>query len=455
VLPENVANELKQTYLDFVDRTVLKFDVGAVTAISRKMGNDELEIAKRPDGWQLVKPASLLADTQTVEDLLKQLASLRSVGTAAYPASDLKPFGLDKPAAVITLRLTGAEGKPAEQVLRLGNPATSPSGSSGTSRYALANDSKAVAFIETSLANRLTSPPLYFRDRNLAQFADVDRIQLERGPRKAVFSKVNGTWKMTSPLEAECEHIDLEDFINLVAKLRADELVADKTADLKPYGLDKPVAQWRFQSGDKEVLGLLIGSYETVPGPLAQNKRCYAKLTNKDLVFLLDAGLTTRTLGEYRTRSIWAPLDAAQVESLRYTSGGSSFGLEKSGTTWHVTGQPTATVRTEVVSETLDALARLRAERYVVDKDADLKLYGLEPPVLAVDIVTPTGKRTLHVGRAEGDAKRYYARVPEANRSDVFIIAEADAARIVRELAAFTQKPGKEPDVKPKADAGK
>jgi hypothetical protein len=448
VLPEKVAAELKQTYLDFVDRTVLKFDGGAVTSITRKMGNDDLEIAKHADGWQLVKPATLPADAQTVEELVKDLASLRAVGTAAYPAADLKPFGLDNPSAIVTVRLTATAGKPAEQILRLGN-AAAPNGGTSTSRYAVANDSKAVALLDGGLASRLLSSPLSFRDRNLAQFAEVDRVQFERGPRKAVFTKVNGTWKLTSPLGADAEHGDLEDFVNVLARLRADQLVADKPADLKPYGLDKPLAQWRFYSGDKEVLGLLVGSYEAGKGPVDQARR-YAKLTTKDLVFLLDPGLSKRVLAEYRGRSIWGPLDAAQVETLEYKASGRSFTLQKRGTSWHVAGQPMVAVKTEAVSETLDALARLKAERYVVDKDADLKLYGLEPPLLTVDILTPAGKRTLEIGRAEGDSKRHYARVPEANHTEVFIIAEADADRIIRDLAAFTQKPAKDQESKAK-----
>jgi hypothetical protein len=92
------------------------------------------------------------------------------------------------------------------------------------------------------------------------------------------------------------------------------------------------------------------------------------------------------------------------------------------------------------VNDALDALARLRAERFVVDAGADPKLYGLEPAVLAIEIQTRDGKRTLQIGRTEGDSKRYYARLPEKDRGDVFVISEADAARIVRDLAAFTEK---------------
>jgi hypothetical protein len=104
-------------------------------------------------------------------------------------------------------------------------------------------------------------------------------------------------------------------------------------------------------------------------------------------------------------------------------------------------GKPDTKISTSAVNDTLAALASLRAERYVVDKGADPKLYGLEPPQLTIEVRTRTGtKRTLHVGGREGESKRYYARLPEGARSDVFVISEADAAKIVSELAAFVEK---------------
>jgi hypothetical protein len=56
-----------------------------------------------------------------------------------------------------------------------------------------------------------------------------------------------------------------------------------------------------------------------------------------------------------------------------------------------------------------------------------------------VDIMTRSGKRQLNVGGPEGDSKRVYARVPEGSNAPVFVVSETDAARIVRQLAAFTQ----------------
>src|SRR5262249_52356783 len=90
------------------------------------------------------------------------------------------------------------------------------------------------------------------------------------------------------------------------------------------------------------------------------------------------------------------------------------------------------------VTETLDALAGLRLVRYSMDKDADFKLYGLQPPVMSVEIGVRTGKRILHIGRREGESKRAYARVVEAGRGDVFVIDEADVGRILRTETVFT-----------------
>ena len=165
--------------------------------------------------------------------------------------------------------------------------------------------------------------------------------------------------------------------------------------------------------------------------------RHYAKLGNGGLVFLLDPKLSARALGEYRSRAIWPPLDAAQIESLKYDQPSQPFTLEKNDNNWRVAGKPEVKVRSEAVSETLDALARLRAERFVVDAGADLKLYGLDPPLLTLDIQTGSGKRTLQIGRSEAESKRYYAHVTDDVKAAVFVIGEAEAGKIVRPLASF------------------
>lgn len=426
--------DLTRTYLDYVDRSLFQFDAAAVTGLEIKSGKAELVIAKREDGWHLVKPAPQRADDPTVDHLLEQLSHLRAKGVAAFPAKDLKAFGLDQPDKVLTVRL----GNKAN-VLNIGRvdafkdlrqEAIHPSS------FAQVEGSNVVAVLDGALAVQLTASPLYFRDRMIARFADADKAILERGSRKMTFVKVDGTWKVTEPLPAEAEQTELEDLVNALARLRANGLEEEKPADLKRYGLDKPSAHWRFLLGDQDVLDFLVGDFAKRMADGKGESR-YAKLTKGDLVFTLDPGLSKKVLDEYRNRTIWTGLDSAQVDRITYGYAQSPFVLEKADNNWHVAGKFTVAIKSEKVSETLDALSRLKAERYVVDQNADWKLYGLEPPQLVLEIQSPTGKKTLHVGRAEGATKKYYARVLEPNRSDVFLISEADAAKILRKVADF------------------
>jgi hypothetical protein len=438
VLGPSVVTEMTRPYLDFVDHTLLDIDSKAIAAVARKMGTQELELAKKDDGWQIVKPEAHHADGPTLEKLASQLSRLRAERIAAFPAKDLKMFGLDDPAAVLTLKVTDGD-KTKEHVIKVGETADKPGQTTGD-RYVLVEGTDKVAVLPGTLVRTLVAKPLVFRDRALAKFADADKIMLERGPRKAVFARIDGNWKLTEPLESEADQTDLEDFINSLARLRADELVAEKPEELKSYGLDRPEARWRLFAGDKEVLGLLIGQPEKVKG--AEPARRYAKLASNDVVFLLDAKLSGRALGEYRNRKLWDAIDASQVVRLEY--GGDShkpFTLEMVDNTWHVMGKPEAKVNTGAINDTLATLASLRTERFVVDKGADPKLYGLEPPQLTIELRTRTGtKRQLHIGGREGESKRYYARLPEGARSDVFVLSEADAAKIIRDLAAFLDK---------------
>jgi Domain of unknown function (DUF4340) len=430
VLGAAVAAELTRTHLDFVNRTLLDRDAGQITALQRHTGPDTLELAKRDDGWHLTKPAELRADDQTLHKLVDALAHLRAQRVAAHRTKDLAQFGLSEPAAVWTLRSPGGEGKMGEHILKIGKEESAETGN----RFVLVEGAETVGVLPRELVRPLLAAPVAFRERTLARFADADRITLERGTRKAVFAKVDGNWKLTDPVTADAEQFELEDFLSAVARLRADELVADKPANLKPYGLDRPEARWQLRNGDKEVLDLLVGAQEK-EGP-----RRYAKLASGNLVFLLDPGLTAKVLAEYRNRTVWPNLDAAQVERLEYRSKDQPFALERVDNTWRLTGKADAKVNAEAVQQALDALAGLKAAQYVEDQSKELPLYGLEPPELVLEIHTRTGKRALHVGRRQGETQRYYARVPEgAGATAVFVLGEGDAQRVVRPPSAFTQ----------------
>lgn len=435
VLAPRAVRELERTYLDFVNRDILKFKSAAVVGLQRQAGPDLLDVVQRDDGWHLVKPAAERADDRAVPNLMAELSVLRARKVAAYEPKDLKPFGLEPPAAVVTIKLSPEE-KPAEYKLRIGKVVDEATGDA----YAQVEGGKAVVVLPARLVRQLLAGPLAYRDRALVRFGDADVIRLERGPRQATFAKVDGSWKLTEPVQAEADQDELDELVNKAARLRADELVVENPppAELKKYGLDRPEARWRFQDGEKEVLEILIGAQEK-DGP-----RRYARVAGSQvLVFLLDPRLSDRLLGEYRKRVVWnPPVDAAQVESLRVGTAGTPLVLEKKPDgDWQVVGKPEVKLNTATVNDTLAALAGLKLVRYVVDKGADLKLYALDPPQVTLDVLTRSGKRTLLIGSPVGESKQRYARLADSDRGDVFILSEADCARILRDAAALGKPP--------------
>lgn len=430
VFDGRIVQELSRGYLDYVDRGVLKLDASAARSLRLEKGPEKVEVVKRDENWFLTKPADEKADDRAVQQFWGRLANLRAVRVAAYPPTDLKQFGLDMPAATVILGLS-EDQKPASYTLKIGKAAEAGSGD----HFAQLEGSKAVVVLGANVVRPLLAGALAFRDRTLVKFVSADVLRLERDRRKATFAQVDGTWKLTEPLKGDAEQDELDEFVNTLARLRADELVQEKPTpdDLKKYGLDRPTVRWQVLSGDRLLLDLQIGAAEK------DGSRRYAQIAGKDLVVLLDPRLSARALGEFRPRAVWgAPLDAAQIDAVRFGYQKDPFTLERSGGVWQVKDRTEVPI-VEVVNETLAALAGLKLERYVVDKDADLQLYGLKPPELILEVPTRTGKRVLQIGSREGESQRRYAHVAEPGRTDVFLLSEADAGKLMRDLSAFSK----------------
>jgi hypothetical protein len=432
VIGDALAKTVDQSALDFLDRDILKIDSGAITSFARKRGQDVLELVKKDDVWQLTKPAEELADEKTVPELLKDLAGLKATRIAAFKPKDTKLFGLEKPEATVTIKLSQG-AKPEEYVLELGKEADAEG-----ERFAQLKGGQTVVVLSAPVVKKLLAGPLTYRDHRLARLPDADAIKLESGERKATFAKPEGSWKLSQPISADADHDALEGFLNGLARLRADELVAEKPTpeQLKTFGLDKPAVRWQFLSGDKVALDLSIGASEK------NSSRRYARLAGKDLVFLLDVKLSEQALAEYRPRTVFKDnIDPAQIESVRFSYRKDSFELKKVDGNWEVVGKPDAKVNAMSVNDALSALRDLKLERYVKDAGADLKLFGLDPPELVLEVTTPTGRHVLYIGGLEGTSRRRYARLPVKGPADVFVLDATASSKLVRDLASLMKRP--------------
>ncbi len=427
---------LARTRMEFVDRTLFAFDPTTLTSFARTKGKEELELAPGVAvGWDVVKPAKMKADQPLMDELTDALSRLRAEKVVAFgkKADVFKQYGLEPPDATLTL----TAGEKAEQkVLRVGR-AVDPAKPDGDRYVAVegAGPDAGVGILPGALANKLLAAPVSFRDRTIVKFVDADKLQLERGDRKATFTKVNGTWKVTAPITTEAEQAALDDLVNDLGKLRAGDWVAEKPADLKPFGLDKPEATWTVTNGDKVVLTLLIGK-------AAADGRVHATVANSGMVALLGKEQSAKVLAEYRARKPWV-LDAFQADTIEIARGGKTFAILKRGAAWVDPVAPDDAISTPAVAELLGGLTALQVDRYAVDENGDPKLFGLDKPEVTVTVTFKDGSsRVLAIGNAVGGTndKQRYAKVVDKNRTEVFVLSVADTARLMRDRAAYVQK---------------
>jgi hypothetical protein len=432
VVSDALAKALDQSALDFLDRGLLMFDSQAVTTLVRQQGADLLELTRQDDNWKLTKPSEQPADDRKVPDLLRQLSALRADRILAYKPKDLKPFGLEKPSATVTITLGGGE----KRVLLVGRA------EGAGERVVQVEGQPTVGVLSAGVVKQLLGSALNFRSHDLARVPDADTMKLEAGERKITFARPEGTWKVTQPITVDADHDALEGYFNALSRLRADELVAEKPSaeQLKTFGFDKPTARWQIFNGEDLKLDLTIGA--AAPGG-----RRYGRLAENPVVFLLDEKVSGLVVGEYRPRAMWKEtIDPAQIETVKFAFLKDGFELKKVDGDWQVAGKPAMKLNAATVSDTLSALRELKLERYVKDDGAQLKLFGLDPPELVLEATTPTGKYTLHLGGLEGGSRRRYARLPLSKWKDVFVLDEAASNKLMRNLDAL---------MKPTAGEGK
>jgi hypothetical protein len=280
---------------------------------------------------------------------------------------------------------------------------------------------------------------------------------MEKGDRKITFVKGPMGWQVKEPLETVAEDEDLRELHDNLAKLRAEELVDDKPADLAKYGLDKPT-HWRVFNGEREVLHLLVGDREKIgPDKKAEGFRTYAMLDKGTVVALLDPLLTSELSREYRKRSLWDPVPPTQIKEIAVKAADAkdSFTLVKGATGWIDPAKPTDRLSPEIVNDLALALGSLRVERYVVDKGANLAKFGLDRPRTVTITADDGKKRAILIGNSDG--KRLYAKLDDPARTDVFLLDDTDSSAIGRPRAEYSL-PGKKDEPKkdePKKDVFK
>jgi hypothetical protein len=252
-IPSFQEQTFNRSTFDLRDKTAIKFDRDKVDHIEATADNKTLELAKSGTDWKIVKPVQALSDPTAAEGLIGkvQSAQMKSIVSENPSPADLRKYGLDKPAATVTLGLGSAKAS-----LLVG-------GKSGDgSLYARDASKPLVMTIDSTLLDDFKKGADEYRKKDLFAFRayDANRVEITRGGQTVAFDKVKGAkpededkWQRAGSGGAKPVDADKEKMSTLLAKLesvRATSFV-DSTAKT---GLDSPAmtVYAKFDDGKKE-----------------------------------------------------------------------------------------------------------------------------------------------------------------------------------------------------------
>ncbi len=140
------------------DRIVLKIDAGKITAIKIGMGKDSMEFVRSEQVWRLKADRFVKIDAAGIEKFLAGLAEVKARRFVNYsPKPNLKRFGLDSPAMMLTLKTD--DGK--EISLKIAQ--TGPVGTKGL--YAVSSEAPGVFVLSPELPAKMLKSPKDFQKR--------------------------------------------------------------------------------------------------------------------------------------------------------------------------------------------------------------------------------------------------------------------------------------------------
>src|SRR5436189_6461647 len=100
---QSIRKDIDKKPEEFRDRRVTDLTTAQVRRITLKTPAGEMEMEKKGDHWDILKPLRARADDQKVGDLIAQITTARIQQFVADDRGDLRPYGLAEPRGSITL----------------------------------------------------------------------------------------------------------------------------------------------------------------------------------------------------------------------------------------------------------------------------------------------------------------------------------------------------------------
>ncbi|MEK0444762.1 MAG: hypothetical protein RLZZ399_83 [Verrucomicrobiota bacterium] len=426
-----VSNSLKTQVTrkpdEFRDKKLSDTPSQQVQRVTVKTSEGELELEKKNNHWDLVKPLRARAADQKVNDLLAGV--LTAQVSQFLPEATTPEQGLAEPRATVVLQV---EGQKEPVTLKVG---AAPSGDENKDRsFARLSSRAAVTVLSNSALNPLLQArPNDLRDKKLLRFESdiVDRISIQPAgqPPLLLARKGEGWVKKDGEKEVKINESIASKLLSSLQSAEVTNFVSDVASDLPKYGLDQPQVRLTLasyasentaetKSGERALATVLFGTVEGDSG--------YAKIEDEPFVVASPKSLLElipRHSAQLQPLSVWE-FQADSIVAVEVAGEGAPVRVEKKEGAWKLAGGEGA-VNEAAVQSLVKAAGSLRAARWMAPGESGEK--EEDKPTLKLTLSQKEGEKTetleLVVGRALGE-EGFYSKV--SGKEGVFLLPKAD-----------------------------
>ncbi len=420
---QSIKKEIDKKPEEFRDRKLTDLITAQVRRVILKTPAGEMELQKKGDHWEIVKPLRAPGDDQKIADLIAQITTARIQQFVADDHGDLHPYGLAEPRGAITLfTQEDKEG----QLLQIGGVPEK-----GKDQIYVRFAPRGFVYtLPKKIEEILDTKPDDLRDRHLVRIDTniLDRITIDApGKSKTVLARKDENWTIANRNNVPANSGEVRRFIDTLQNERVTKFVEDVASNLPKYGLDKPQLRLTFSSFASE------NTAETKAGeqPFAavafgkvEGDNVYARLADEPFVVAVRRGLLDQIPIDplqWQELSVFK-LKPEQIHRLSVITD-KELSLERAeNNQWHWL-KGTGEINQTNMQSLLNTLSNMRAVRWVGPTTAQ---HGFDKPQLVLTFTTsPDDKasRKLIVGGTAGNGT-WYARTEE--HEGTFIISDPD-----------------------------
>ena len=308
---QSVRKDIDKKPEEFRDKKLTDVATAQVRRITLKTPAGEMELEKRGEHWEILKPLRARADDGKVGDLISQITSARIQQFVADDRGDLRPYGLAEPRGSITLydqeqkkdqkvelgesiKVFGREDK--GQTLQIGSVPEKEK----DQVYVRFAPRGSVYTLPKKVEEIVNTKPADLRDNHLVRIDTniLDRITIDTpGKAKTVLGRKDGNWTIAGRNNAPADSRAIRRLIDTLQNERVTRFVEDVASNLPKYGLDRPTIQLTFSSfasentaeskaGEQPFAALTFGK--------AEGDNVYARLSDEPFVVAVRPGLVNQ-----------------------------------------------------------------------------------------------------------------------------------------------------------------